>query len=135
MKNIILLFFIFSIAIFAADTGMQDTEDYISGGAKIAGLIMIVLINALWVIFPLGLGYISYSYFKRKSEQSQEDLGIKAGLAVFFSFIVGGLGAYYVVGSVGKYAGKKDTLSAGNDYIVSKFLGSVVKSFSTSLKN
>ncbi|HHO42401.1 MAG TPA: hypothetical protein ENN12_03475 [Epsilonproteobacteria bacterium] len=125
-----------SIASAAADAGMQETSDYVVGAASIAGLIFIIAINLLWIIFPAGTGYMTYSYFKRKSEQSQEDNGLKAGVGVFFSVLVGFMAAYFIVGSIGKAASDgAHTLADGNKYVVKSFLGAMIDKFDSQLRN
>ncbi|CAA6806821.1 MAG: Unknown protein [uncultured Sulfurovum sp.] len=138
IMTIVVVLIVFSASALGAADGMEETSDYITGGAKIFGLIMVILINAIWLVFPMGLGYISYGYFKRKSEQAQEDLGVKAGLAVFFSFIIGALGAYYIVGSIGKSAMSDGgtttyTLKDGNEFMISNFIGSIIDAFAEDL--
>lgn len=124
-----------SASLFAAqDTGMQDTQDYIVGGAGILGLILVIIINLFWIAFPIGGGYMTYSYFKRQSLNSQEENGLKMIVTVFIVAVVGFLAAYFIVGSIGKYAGNKNTLSEGNKYMVSNFIGAVVQNFGDKIR-
>lgn len=111
----------------AATNPMQSTEDFATGAIRIIGIGFIVVLNAIWIIFPAGAGFLTYSYYKKKNEQSaQEDGGLKMAGSILASVVVGFMGAYFLIGSIGMAAGGAANLKDGNAFIVKNFIGKLV---------
>jgi hypothetical protein len=117
-----------------AEDGMDKTGDFAIGAIKVFGIAMILGINMLWLIFPAGLGLLTYSYYKKKNEQSaQEDLGLKAAGGILGAVIVGFMAAYFAVGWIGMMSGDQSDLTAGNKFVMKEFLGKLIKSTGTAI--
>ena len=97
----------------ALDEGMQ----MIASTGALFGVLIVVVTVALWLL-PAAFAGLVYTGQKKKAEQMHEEVGLKAAILALLAGVLGVAMAFYVVGTIGKYAGGVDSLEKGNGYLI-----------------
>lgn len=113
-------------SIIFADNGLDDGINMVASTGTLFGTIIVVIAVALWMM-PIAFAGLVYTGQKKKAEQMHEDVGLKAAMLALLAGVLGAAMAFYLVGSIGQYAGSaKDTLKGGNGYLIKAIVGTAV---------
>jgi len=113
------------------DTGLEGGIEMVAQTGTLFGIIIVVVAVALWLM-PIAFAGLVYTGQKKKAEQAHEEVGLKAAILALLAAVLGAALAYYVVGTIGKYAENgatvrpANTLEDGNKYILSKVIGNAI---------
>jgi len=105
----------------ALDEGMK----MIASTGALFGVLIVVVTVSLWLL-PAAFAGLVYTGQKKKAEQMHEEVGLKAAILSLLAAVLGVAMAFYVVGTIGKYAysasGSSGTtsidLAQGNGYLI-----------------
>ena len=137
MKKInILSLLLLPTVIFAGD-GLNDGIKMVAETGTLFGTIITIVAVSLWLL-PIALAVLVYTGQKKKAEQMHEEVGLKAAILALLAGVLGAAMAFYVVGTIGKYAKAGSAkgytgatvsgdLADGNKYFLSAVIGSGVK--------
>jgi EamA domain-containing membrane protein RarD len=115
-KMFLILTAMMPMVMFAEDV-LGDTQAATNATGTMIGTLLFIAVVSIWML-PLVFGVMVYSGQKKRAEQQHEEVGMKAALYALVAIIIGAAASYYVVGSIGKLAGKKTTLDEGNGYFL-----------------
>jgi len=111
----------------AEDTGLTEGIKMVAQTGELFGAIIVVVAVSLWLL-PIAFAALVYTGQKKKAEQMHEEVGLKAAIMALLAGVLGAAMAFYVVGTIGKYAENKpdEDLGAGNKYLLQAVIGSGV---------
>jgi len=118
--------YLLPLLLLAADDGLDEGIGMVAKIGTLFGVLIVVVAVSLWML-PIAFATLVYTGQKKKAEQMHEEVGLKAAVLALLAGILGAMMAYYVVGTIGKFAGKEATLAKGNEYIVSRVVGTGAK--------
>ena len=126
-KLIWMVIFLLPTFMFAApdvDTGLEGGIKMVSQTGTLFGTIIVIVAVALWLM-PIAFAGLVYTGQKKKAEQAHEEVGLKAAILALLAAILGAALSYYVVGTIGKYAGGTEAtnLAKGNGFLLQVVIG------------
>ena len=103
---------------------LSDGTDMVGETGTLFGTIIVVVAVSLWLL-PIAFAGLVYTGQKKKSEQMHEEVGLKAAILALLAGVLGAAMAFYVVGTIGKYAQNNPdgSLKAGNRFLLSTVIG------------
>ena len=109
---------------------LTEGTKMVSQTGELFGTIIVVVAVSLWML-PIAFAVLVYTGQKKKAEQMHEEVGLKAAVMALLAGVLGAAMAFYIVGTIGKYAsGSVDAeLEAGNAYLLQAVIGKGVDNF------
>jgi len=104
--------------------GLEEGTKMVGETGTLFGTIIVVVAVSLWLL-PIAFAGLVYTGQKKKAEQMHEEVGLKAAILALLAGVLGAAMAFYVVGTIGKYAQNNPTgsLKAGNRFLLSTVIG------------
>ena len=108
--------------------GLADGTKMVGQTGVLFGTIIVVIAVSLWLL-PIAFAGLVYTGQKKKAEQMHEEVGLKAAILALLAGVLGAAMAFYVVGTIGKYAKGEPagTLEDGNKYLLQAVIGKGVE--------
>ena len=112
----------------AATGGLKEGTKMVGETGALFGTIIVVVVVSLWLL-PIAFAGLVYTGQKKKAEQMHEEVGLKAAILALLAGILGAAMAFYIVGTIGKYAknAPNESLEKGNKYLLNAVIGQGVK--------
>ena len=108
--------------------GLEEGTKMVAETGTLFGTIIVVVVVSLWLL-PIAFAGLVYTGQKKKAEQMHEEVGLKAAILALLAGILGAAMAFYIVGTIGKYAknAPNESLEKGNKYLLNAVIGQGVK--------
>lgn len=112
----------------ATTGGLKEGTKMVGETGALFGTIIVVVVVSLWLL-PIAFAGLVYTGQKKKAEQMHEEVGLKAAILALLAGILGAAMAFYIVGTIGKYAANDidGSLEDGNKYLLKAVIGQGVK--------
>ncbi len=111
---------------FAIDGGLDEGMKMVASTGTLFGVIIVVVTVAIWLL-PVAFAGLVYVGQKKKAEQMHEEVGLKASILALLAGVLGAAMAFYIVGTIGKYAeGSLTKLEDGNGYLINKIIAPAI---------
>ena len=107
--------------------GLTEGINMVAQTGELFGTIIVVVAVSLWLL-PIAFAALVYTGQKKKAEQMHEEVGLKAAIMALLAGVLGAAMAFYVVGTIGKYAADNagGNLSEENRFLLKAVIGSGV---------